>query len=377
MCEIRLIEPSGPARLRIAAIGDIGAIGRIRSRGRSGGYDAVFAPMAAALKHADLAFANIEMPVGTPEWVRGGRSPEFWHDHAAIEALGRAGVRLVSLANNHVMDCGLQGLERSIEVCAGAQIKTIGAGRNLDEARRPARFTIGATRVVAVAYAASTSTQAGTASPGTAPLDPDMMQNDLRALRGEADVLVVSVHWGSMYVDHPPGRVIQLAQLLTEEADLILGHHPHVTQGYRRAGQKMTLFSLGDACFDSRAGDVEARVAAQVRRETGVFTVLWADEPGLDYLPLTLDDDGAPALSEPERGRTQAARLQRLSDEIAEGGDRYLSESAPTLLRYELDSLVTHLRRGRLDKAVRLLGSLRLRHLPVIWNALRRGRRGR
>jgi hypothetical protein len=372
MPEVRLLEPRGGVELRFAAVGDIGAIGRIRARGRSEGYDAVFAPMAGALARADLAFANLEMPVGAPEWVRSGCSPEFWHERAVVEALGRAGVRLVSLGNNHAMDCGPRGLERSLESCREAGIQTIGAGRNLEEARKAARFAIGSTRVVAVAYSASTSTQAAAGRPGTAPLDAGLIRGDLRALRGEADLLVVSVHWGSMYVDHPPGRVFELAQLLAEEADVVLGHHPHVTQGYRRGPRKMTLFSLGDACFDAKAGDVEARVAAQVRRETGVFTVLWADEPGLEYLSLTLDNDGVPSVSGPDQARSQAARLQRLSAEIAEGGDRFMSESAPTLLRYELDTLVTHLRRGRLDRAFRLLGSLRLRHLPVLWNALRR-----
>jgi hypothetical protein len=56
---------------------------------------------------------------------------------------------------------------------------------------------------------------------------------------------------------------------------------------------------------------------------------------------------------------------------------RFASDSAPQLLRYELASLGAHLRRGRLDKALRLVASLRPRHLPVLWQALRRGGRAR
>ncbi|HYM80222.1 MAG TPA: CapA family protein, partial [Candidatus Limnocylindria bacterium] len=114
---MQLLEPQGEVRMRIAAIGDVAVIGSARARARRDGYDAVLEALGPGLRAADVGFANLEMPVGAPEWVRPGRAPEFWNEPDLIPALVRAGVHVVSLANNHLMDCGPRGLERTRAAC--------------------------------------------------------------------------------------------------------------------------------------------------------------------------------------------------------------------------------------------------------------------
>ena len=371
-----LKAPAGEARLRVAAIGDVGAAGRARARARRDGYDSLFRAVAPALRAADLAFANLEFPIAEPSEVRAGRAPEFRHETAIAPALAAAGVRVVSLANNHMMDCGERGLTRTLAACASAGIQTVGAGATLERATEPARFTVRGRRVVVLAYAAAAGDQASAAGAGVAPLDSGQPERDLARWRPLAEDLIVSVHWGSMYVDYPPPRVLEIAARLESlGADLILGHHPHVTQGWRARGGTLTLFSLGDVVFDPAAGDFEARVAAETRRDTGVFTVTLAGEPGLALEPCVIDADGVPEAADSERATAAIARLQRLSAGLASGEDRFRNESAPALLRYEWQSLGAYLRAGRFDRALRLLMSVRPRHLPLIWGALVRGGR--
>lgn len=369
----RLLEPVGPVRLSLAAIGDVGVIGSARARALREGWDAVFAAAAPALRAADLGFANLELPVGEAGQVRPGRSPEFRHDADVLPALVRAGVRVVALANNHMMDCGPRGLERTLSACESAGLACAGAGPGLEAARRPAELVVRSQRVAVLAYAAPSKASARAGTPGPAPLEAALVREDLERWRPRADVLVVSVHWGSMYVDYPPPRVLELAETLERGgADLVLGHHPHVVQGWRRAGRCLTLFSLGDVVFDPRAGDFEARVAAATRRESAVFTVRVADEPGLDVLPLTLDPDGWPQAPDEARGRAQVERLKGLAAGLADARERFAREAAPRLLGYELESLGQYLRQGRWGRVARLLGSVRPRHLPLLWQALRR-----
>ena len=369
----RLLEPVGPVRLSLAAIGDVGVIGSARARALREGWDAVFAAAAPALRAADLGFANLELPVGEAGQVRPGRSPEFRHDADVLPALVRAGVRVVALANNHMMDCGPRGLERTLSACESAGLACAGAGPDLEAARRPAELVVRSQRVAVLAYAAPSKASARAGTPGPAPLEAALVREDLERWRPRADVLVVSVHWGSMYVDYPPPRVLELAETLERGgADLVLGHHPHVVQGWRRAGRCLTLFSLGDVVFDPRAGDFEARVAAATRRESAVFTVRVADEPGLDVLPLTLDPDGWPQAPDEARGRAQVERLKGLAAGLADARERFAREAAPRLLGYELESLGQYLRQGRWGRVARLLGSVRPRHLPLLWQALRR-----
>jgi poly-gamma-glutamate synthesis protein (capsule biosynthesis protein) len=369
---VLLLEPVGPVRLRIAAMGDVAVIGRALRRARREGFDAVFAAAAPHLRAADLGCANLEAPIGARGSVLPGRSAEFRQDEETALALARSGVRVLALANNHMMDCGPEGVIRTRRACLDAGLDPVGAGADLEEARRPASFRLGDTRVVVLAYGAAGRDAARPGEPGIAPLEPEAVRSDLLHWRGEADVLVVCVHWGSMYVDYPPPRVLELALVLGDLADVVLGTHPHVLQGYRRSGRNLTLFSLGDACFDSHSGEVHATVAADRRRESGVFTVLLADQPGLEIAPLVLDEDGVPQAPGTAAAAAQAARLQSLAAGLAQGGARFASESAPVLVRYELESLVSYLRRGRVDRAVRLLSGLRARHLPVLWQALRR-----
>ena len=371
---MRLLEPAGDVRLRLAAAGDVGVIGRARARARAHGFDAVLSAATPAFTGADLAFANLEFPIGAPSELRSGRSPEFRHDVEIAAALVRAGVRVVSLANNHMMDCGEAGLRRTREACAAAGLEAVGAGDDLEQARRPARMVVRGQRVVVLAYATPSEHQARPARAGVAPLEAAVLREDLARWRPEADVLVVSAHWGSMYVDYPPPHVLELADLMARAGvDVILGGHPHVTQGWRRRGRTLTLFSLGDLVLDPAAGDFEARVATERRRESGVFTALIAESPGLEVAPLTLDADGVPGPAG-TRAAAQRARLERLSAGLDHAAERWAAEGAPVLLRYELQSLGSYLRQGRLDRIARLIGALRPRHLPLLWQAVRRPR---
>lgn len=375
---MRALEPRGDTRLRIAAIGDIGLIGTARARAAREGSDAAFAPLVPALKAADQTFANLEFPIGERAWVKPGRSDEFFHDAEIPSALARAGVRVVSLANNHMMDCGEQGLERTLEVCRAAGLFPIGAGRDLAEARMPARMTVRGQRVIWLAYGTTTNDAAAAGRPGIAPLDAAVVAEDCARWRSEADVLIVSAHWGSMYVDYPPPRVTEIANAICAAgADVLIGHHPHVLQGIERRGRAIVLYSLGDAIFNCRAGDFHAEVAAQKRLESGVFTILVAAEaPGLEVVPTRLDDDGFPRLLAETEREAALARLDALSEGLVDAANNFAASSAPTLLKYELQSLGTYLRQGRWDRVAKLLGSVRPRHLPLLWAAVsRRGKR--
>jgi poly-gamma-glutamate capsule biosynthesis protein CapA/YwtB (metallophosphatase superfamily) len=368
---MRLLEPEGEIKLTIAAMGDIGVIGSARTRARSEGYDAVFAAARPHLAGADVVFANFELPIGRPEWIRPRISREFWQDEEVCWALARAGARVVSLATNHMMDCGRQGLELTLKTCAAVGLQVMGAGTDLETARRPARLSLRGRRVVWLSYGHTANGIAGPTSPGIAPLDPDLIEEDLRRWRREADLLFVSMHWGSMYVEYPPPRVLELARLVAScGADLVVGHHPHVLQGAERIGSTLVLYSVGDMAFNCRSGAVYSHF--NDHRDTAVFRAMIAPVPGLDVFPLGVDEDGFAVTPDPVEAEAVLQRLRRISDGLGRGTERYAEEAAPRLLQYELDSLIQHLRRGRIDLVFKLLLALRPRHLPLLWNGLRR-----
>jgi poly-gamma-glutamate synthesis protein (capsule biosynthesis protein) len=377
---MRLLEGGGAPETAFAAIGDVGLVGSARTRAAREDWDAPFVPFRPAFAAAGLGFANLEFPVGERAWVRDGRSDEFFHDAEVLPALVRAGVHVVSLANNHMMDCGERGLARTLAACREAGLACPGAGEDLDAARAPARFERGGRRIVFLAYSSSVNDAAAPGRPGIAPLEPALVAADLARWRAQADLLVVSAHWGSMYVDYPPPRVSEMAAaIVAAGADVVLGHHPHVLQGVERRGSAAVLYSLGDAAFNCRAGDFHAEVAARTRLESAVFTVT-AGAAGIavDAQPVRLDDDGFPAACAPAEGDAQLARLSALGSGLADAAAAFAAEGAPKLLQYELQSMATYLRQGRWDRVVKLLGALRPRHVPLLWQAVAgRGRKAR
>jgi poly-gamma-glutamate synthesis protein (capsule biosynthesis protein) len=369
-----LIPSQGKPRLAVAAIGDVGLVGTARARARREGYDAPFTVPAATLTAADLGFANLEFPVGESGWVRPGRSKEFFHDPEVCGALRRAGVQVVSLATNHAMDCGPRGLERTLTTCCNAGLIPVGAGLDLAAARQPARMEVRGQKVVVLAYTQATKDTADVSKSGAAPLNEIILREDMARWRPQADILVVSAHWGSMYVDYPPPRVVALAKLFAEEGvDLVLGHHPHVVQGAERLEKTLVSYSLADGVFNCRAGDFHASIAAETRLLSGVFTARLADRAhGLEYAPYRLDPDGFPEAVDGAMATTMGERVTMLSVGLEAAAERFAAESAPRLLRYEFESVGHYLRQGRLDKIAKLLLSVRPRHLPLLWQSLRR-----
>ncbi len=368
------LEPTGTLLGTLAALGDIGVVGSARLRASSEGWDAPFASLRPLLADADAAFANLEFPIGERAWVREGRSEEFFHDADVAGALVRAGVSVVSLANNHMMDCGPQGLTRTLEVCRAAGLATVGAGEDLATARTPWRATLNGRRWVMLAYGTTQGDAASVTSPGIAPLEAALVAADIARWRPEADVLVVSAHWGSMYVDYPPPRVLEAAKgIAAAGADIVLGHHPHVLQGAERVGRSLVAYSLGDAVFNCRAGDFHSQVAADKRLESGVFLAQAAsDAHGLTLRPTRLDQDGFPGVVSLADAEASIERWNGLSAGLAAGERAFAEGSASTLLQYEVQSLATYVRQGRWGRVLRLLGSVRPRHLPVLWHALSR-----
>jgi poly-gamma-glutamate synthesis protein (capsule biosynthesis protein) len=354
-------------------VGDIGIVGSARTRARVAGYAPLLAPLLAAQPPLDLAFANLEFPVAEPGWMLKGRTQEFWHEPGVATGLAGAGFQVVSLANNHMMDASERGLRCTLEACRAAGLRTVGAGMTLAEAREPARLTIRDQRVVVLGYAsAGKSDQAGNEVAGVAPLDLELVREDVARWRSEADLLVLSVHWGSMYVDSPPARVVRMGEELTRMgADLVLGHHPHVLQGFRREAGHLTLFSLGDAAFNAGSGDLDVKWTREGRRHSGLFVALVADEPGREFHGVELDADGLPAQADEAYTLRAGQRLAELSTDWERPEQRFREEGAPRLMNYELAALGQYLKTGRIDRAVKLLASVRPRHFSILLDALR------
>jgi poly-gamma-glutamate synthesis protein (capsule biosynthesis protein) len=211
---------------------------------------------------SDLFVVNLECP-----FTEGGEKlPKNFNFRARPELVGSlvaGGVDVVSLANNHLMDYGAQGLVDTLVTLEAARIPYFGAGRNLAEARRPALLTVGGVRVAFLGYfflgernIEPPQVYATETTPGVAGHFSDvevmerMLREDILAAKRQADVVLPFFHWGREGTYTPEPYQVRLAHAAIEAgASGVLGSHPHVLQSMELYQGAPVVYSLGNFVF--------------------------------------------------------------------------------------------------------------------------------
>lgn len=214
---------------------------------------------------ADISFCNLECPLIITEPPLVQDKTLLHAEESSVELLKNAGFNVVSLANNHIMDYRFDSVLETMRLLKENNIKYTGAGQNLHEARKPIFFDNKEEMIIAfLAYAAPetwggyaqrqnqthTAWIAGGDKPGVAPLDLKLIQEDIRKARQKADFLIVSVHWGEedTYFPHPV-LISDAHKIVDMGANLVVGHHPHILQGYEQYHDGLIMYSLSNFLF--------------------------------------------------------------------------------------------------------------------------------
>jgi poly-gamma-glutamate capsule biosynthesis protein CapA/YwtB (metallophosphatase superfamily) len=235
--------------------------------------------IAPTVRTADLAIAHVEVPHTSVVREHGNDVPAPGADPAHIAAIARAGFRMVSLAGNHIADCGAEGIADTVASLRAAGIASTGADANLSAARRPAIVEREGRRIALLSYNCvgpesswATASAAGCAyvrieTADGAPIapaarleriDPESlasMQQDIRDARYDADMVIVALHKG---IVHTRARLAPYERALTHAAidaggDIVIGHHAHIVRGIEIYRGKPVFHGLGNACVVTRA----------------------------------------------------------------------------------------------------------------------------
>jgi poly-gamma-glutamate synthesis protein (capsule biosynthesis protein) len=206
------------------------------------------------LRRADVTTANLEGAVASAGVPVPGKEFHFEGPAALLNgARTYAGLDLVTLANNHVLDYGAAGLRATLVTARAAGIATVGAGGTIGAARRPAFIRAGGLTVAFLGYSDVNpyGFVASAGSPGTARADTSAIAADVRAARRKADLVVCWFHWGSEGQPSPNGRQqVFAAAALNAGATLVLGAHPHVLgRVVRPTRTSLVAWTLGNFVF--------------------------------------------------------------------------------------------------------------------------------
>ncbi len=206
---------------------------------------------------ADIFFINLEGPV-SKRGRRQGSIYSFRFEPESIEGLRFAGVDVVSLANNHTLDYGREALLDTFENLKNNGIVYTGAGKDKEEAFSLKTLKIGENKVGFLAYTdmGSVYWQAKSDYAGLAWIDKeriDNVYNYIKKIKREklADILIVSLHSGVEYSRQPTAFQKNFARsCINAGADIVAGHHPHITQPIEEYKNGYIAYSLGNFLFD-------------------------------------------------------------------------------------------------------------------------------
>ena len=259
---------------------------------------------------ADLTVLDLETAITD----RGAPQPKEWTfraPSAALDALAGAGVDAVSMANNHGVDFGPDGLEDSLAARSHVPLAVIGIGRDAADAYAPFRTTVAGQRIAVIAATQVLDEEliwswtARDGAPGGVPANAGVasaktvsrLTDAVAQARATADTVVVFLHWGQEREECPTGVQRDLAPvLLTAGADIVVGSHAHRLLGAGRMGDGFVAYGLGNFIWFNPIGpngDTGALLVTVTGRRIDGYE--WRPARISDGVPTRLEGDEAAA----------------------------------------------------------------------------------
>jgi poly-gamma-glutamate capsule biosynthesis protein CapA/YwtB (metallophosphatase superfamily) len=215
-----------------------------------GDAENLFHDLLGDFEQADLAIGNLECPLIERQTPILKTGPNFGEPPACINGIKRAGIDLLCLANNHVLDHGAEGLKSTLDACDRAGIATVGAGEDLAAARRILVKELKGIRVGILGVTEQEFSIARKNSWGANPLDLIDLVRNVRDHRSEFDYLIVLLH-GADEFHVPTPRIKDTCHFMIEiGANAVLVQHPHVLGGYEEYQGGHIVYGQGALVMD-------------------------------------------------------------------------------------------------------------------------------
>ncbi|MFJ3792600.1 CapA family protein [Kitasatospora sp. NPDC090091] len=302
--------PRPDGSITVAFAGDVHFEGRTESRLAVKAPEQALGPIAQTLADADLSVLNLETAItdrGAPEQ----KTYTFRTSPKALGVLKDSGVDVVSMANNHAVDFGADGLADTLAAKESSPIPVVGFGRNAKEAYAPYVSTVRGVKVAVVAASqvedlTNQKWRAGANKPGIASaLDVPALVKAVEAAKKQAPVVLVYLHWGEEGKACPTGAQTAIAKKLAAAgATAVVGTHAHTMLGSGMLGNTYVGYGFGNFLWYGTSNYAFSN-------ETGVTTLTVSKEgkvTGESFAPATVDDRGVPV---PQSGAAAEAALKR------------------------------------------------------------------
>lgn len=302
--------PRPDGSITVAFAGDVHFEGRTEPRLSVKAPEPALGPIARTIGEADLSVLNLETAItgrGAPE----PKTYTFRTSPKALSVLKDSGVDVVSMANNHAVDFGPDGLTDTLAAKGSSPIPVVGVGHNAKEAYAPYVTTVRGVKVAVVAASqvediTNQKWRAGADKPGIASaLDVPALTKAVENAKQQAPVVIVYLHWGEEGKACPTAAQQMIAKKLAGVgATAVVGTHAHTMVGSGMLGNTYVGYGFGNFLWYGTSNYANSN-------ETGVTTLTVTKDgkvAGETFTPATIDDKGIP---QPVSGATAANALKR------------------------------------------------------------------
>jgi poly-gamma-glutamate capsule biosynthesis protein CapA/YwtB (metallophosphatase superfamily) len=300
------------ARWTLCAVGDTNLGGDMSPILAANGFGYVWTGVSDKLRAATLTFANLECTMSYRGEQVQGKSFTFRGDPAALPPMRDAGVDVVSQANNHARDFGATALTDCLGYLDADGIKHCGAGADYASAHLPAYLDAEGLRIAFLGYddIGFGGWYADKGYPGVCDAtDTGQLAADVVNAKASADIVVVAFHWGTEKKYTPDAAQTTLAHLAIDNgADLVLGTHPHVAQGFQFYKGKMIANSLGNFVFSPGSAEAHYTVLTELSLDASGFL-------GAKVYPVYINN-GRPALMGAGEGDAWISQVAGMSQQL-------------------------------------------------------------
>jgi len=283
----------GKTGLRFVFAGDYFPRGNSVDMILSGKTDDMIQPIKPFLYNKDLSMVNYEAPITNSNDAILKTGPNLKAAPGTQDFVIKAGFDIVGLSNNHIRDFGDQPVLETIKTLEGCGLKTTGAGKNLEESKKPLFINKNGLKIAVIAISENEFGNAGEEFPGGAPIDPVDNIAQIKEVSKETDLTIVYIHGGTEYLPVPNPRITQLYKAYAAAgASAVIAMHTHCPQGVEIYNGVPIVYSMGNFLFSK----ISAPYDPEDLWWKGYLVAIDFDFGGnaisMDLLPYTFGPDG-------------------------------------------------------------------------------------
>lgn len=240
-----------PDAVKVLITGDFCPINRVEIMALNKNFGAIYNDFIDVFRNNDLNITDLECPLTKSKSARKKYGPHQKAHPDCIEVLKYADLRLVAMANNHIMDYAEGGVRDTIELCRINEIETVGIGGNLEEAAKPYFKSIKGKKIAVLNCADNEFISTPDGSFTCNPINPVRLYYDIAAAKAGHDYVIVIIHAGNEYYELPSPRTKRLYRYIIDQgADAIISHHTHAFSGYEIYKSRPIFYGLGNFIYD-------------------------------------------------------------------------------------------------------------------------------